>query len=187
MRLGIRTFRSTLLFWLTLAASCGGSEPPYLAYRTTFDKAMAVDVERHLREVASRWELVVHEHSRSVTGGIDKFNIFMFHDDRSFERRRWTVLASSYDCGSGDVPPRSRMFLHFYDNGDMPIETLDRLAFEIKHTMQGRFGLEFCRINPVGSACDGEYRQIEEAREARLGAKEWRLPSRSAHGNGADP
>ena len=35
------------------------------------------------------------------------------------------------------------------DNGDMPIEALDRLAFEIKHTMQDRFGLEFCRVNPA--------------------------------------
>ena len=185
MRLAIRTVQTTMFFWLGLAAtSCGTSEPPYLAYRATFDKSMAVDAERHLREVASRWELVVHEHSKSVTGGVDKFTTFMFHDDRSYERRRWMVVASSYDLGTGDDPGRSRMFLHFYDNGDMPIEALDRLAFEIKHTMQDRFGLEFCRVNPPRSVCDEEYRQLEEAREARLRAKGWRLPSRSVHGNG---
>ena len=60
------------------------------------------------------------------------------------------------------------------DNGDMPIEALDRLAFEIKHTMQDRFGLEFCRVNPARSVCDREYKQLEEAREARLQARDER-------------
>lgn len=182
MRLAIWTVRAMLLLWLGLASSCGSSEPPYLAYRATFDRSMAVDAERYLREVASRWELVVHEHGKSVTGGVGKFNMFMFHDDRSLAQQRWTVVASSYDLSSGDVPPRSRMFLHFYDNGDMPIEALDRLAFEIKHTMQERFGLQFCRVNPARSVCDQEYRQLEEAREARLRGRGWRSPGTS---NGA--
>ena len=166
-----------------MAASCGTSEAPYLAYRATFDKSIAVDAERHLREVASRWELVLHEQSKSVTGGDDKFTTFLFHDDRSYEQRRWTVVASSYDLGTGEVA-QSRMFLHFYDSGDMPIDDLDRLAFEIKHTMQDRFGLEFCRVNPARSVCDAEYRQLEEVREAGLRTKGWQLPSHGAQGNG---
>ena len=137
-------------------------------------RSMAVDAERFLREVASRWELVVHEHAKSVTGGVGELNMSMFHDDRSFARRRWTVVASSYDLGSGDDPSRSRMSLHFYYNGDMPIEALDRLAFEIKHKMHERFRLEFCRLNPARSEFDEEYRRLEEAREARLGARGWR-------------
>lgn len=61
--------RTTLLFGMfSASASCGTSEPLYLAYRAAFHKAVSVDVERHLREVASRWELVVHEHSKSLIG-----------------------------------------------------------------------------------------------------------------------
>lgn len=184
MRLHTRTFRTTLLLWLGLATTaCGSSQPPYLAYRAAFDKSMAVDAERHLREVASRWELVVHEQSKSVTG-VDMFVTFMFYDDRSYERARATVLASTTDLGTDDDPNRSVLSLHVYDNGDMSIEALDRLAFEIKHTMQERFGLEFCRLNPASSVCDEEYRLLEEAREARLRAKGWRLPSRGVPGTG---
>ena len=174
-RLAKRTVRTTLLAWLCVASSsCGTSEPPYLAYRAEFDKSMAAEAERHLREVASRWELVVHEQSKSAISGADVFVTFMFHDDRSYKRRRWFVFARNHDFGTDDDPNRSLLGLHFYDNGDMPIDELDRLAFEIKHTMQDRFGLDFCRVNPVRSLCDEEYRQLEEAREARLMAKGWR-------------
>ena len=186
MRLAIRTFRTTvLLFWLGLAAmACNSSQPPYLAYRAAFDKSMAGDAERHLREVASRWDLVVHEKSKSALNGLDVFATFMFYDERSSERRTWVVFVRNHDLGIDDEPDRSLLSLRFYDNGDMPIEALDRLAFEVKHTMQGRFGLEFCRINPVGSVCDEEYRQLEEAREAKLRAKGWQLPPRGLPGNG---
>lgn len=173
MRFAIRTVRTALLCLGLASASCGTNDPPYLAYQAAFDKSMAFDAERDLRQVASRWDLVVHEQSKSVTGGEDVFATFMFLDDRSYERRNWVVFARNHDLGTDDHPKRSLLSLHFYDNGDMPIEALDRLAFEIKHTMEDRFGLEFCRVNPARSVCDEEYRQIEEAREARLRARGW--------------
>ena len=172
MRFAIRTVRKTMLLWLALAAaSCGTHESPYVAYRAEFDKSMAVDVERHLREVASRWDLVVHEQSKWVTRSDDVFVTFMYWDDRSYERDRWTVIARNHDLGTDDDPDRSLISLAFLDRGDMPVEALDRLNFEIKHALQDQFGLEFCRLNPAKSVCDEEYRKLEEAREARLSAK----------------
>ena len=173
-RLAIRAVRTTLLAWLGLAAACGTSESPYLAYRAEFDKSIADDAERHLREVASRWELVVYEQRRSAYDSTGVFVTFMFRDDRSCERGRATVLVGNHDFSTDDHPNRSVLGLDFYNNGDMPIDELDRLAFEIKHTMQDRFGLKFCRINSARSLCDEEYARLEEGREARLGAKGWR-------------
>ena len=155
--------------------SCGTSEPPYLAYRAEFDKSMAPDAERHLREIASRWDLVLHEQSKSVTGGADVFVTFMFYDVRSHERSRWTVYAGNHDFGTDDDPDRSVIALHFYDIG-MPLEALDHLAFEIKHTMEYEFGLRFCRLNPATSTCDEQYRKLEQDREARLSDRGWRSP-----------
>ena len=167
-----RTVQTTLLLWLGLAlASCGTSEPPYLAYRayqTAFDKSTVAEAERHLREVGSRWDLIVHEQRRTVFDSAGVFTTFMFRDKRAYERQRWIVVAGNY-VGTDDDVNRSSLTLHFYDNGDMPVDELDRLAFEIKHTMQDRFGLEFCRVNPARSLCDEEYARLEEAREARLG------------------
>ena len=128
-------------------------------------------VERFWGEVASRWGLVVHEQSKSVTGSADVFVTFMFGDDRAYERSRWTVVAGNHDFGTDDDPDRSTISLAFFDKGDMPVEDLDRLAFEIKHALANQFGLEFCRLNPERSVCDEEYRKLEEAREARLRAK----------------
>lgn len=171
MRFAIQTARTTLLLWLGFAAaSCGTHESPHVAYRAAFDKSMAVDVERYLREVGAQWDLVVHEQSKSVTGSDDVFTTFMYCNDRSFERNRWTVIAGNHDFGTDDDPDRSIISLAFFDKGDMPVEALDRLAFEIKHTLEDQFGLEFCRLNPARSVCDEEYRKLEETREARLGA-----------------
>ena len=174
-RLAMGIVRTTLLASMGVAvASCGTSEPPYLAYRAEFDKSMAAEAERHLREVASRWELIVHEQDRSAFDSAGEFVTFVFYDDRSYKRRRWIVFARNHDLGTDDDPNRSSLALHFYDNGDMPIEGLDRLAFEIKHTMQDRFGMEFCRVNPARSLCDEEYARLEEVREAALTANGWR-------------
>ena len=172
MRFAIQTVQTTLLLWLALAAaSCGTHESPYVAYRAAFDQSMAADVEQYLREVASRWDLVVHEQSKSVTRSDDVFVTFMYWDDRSYERNRWTVIARNHDFGTDDKPDRSLISLAFFDKGDMPVEALDRLAFEIKHTLEDHFGLEFCRLNPARSVCDEEYRKLEEEREARLRAR----------------
>ena len=169
--LATRMVRTMLLAWLGFASlSCGTSEPPYLAYQTEFDKSMAAEAELHLREVASRWELIVHEQDRSAFDGAGVFVMFVFFDDRSYKRRRWIAYAGNYDLGTDDDPNRSSLTLHFYNNGDMPVDALDRLAFEIKHTMQDRLGLEFCRVNPGRSLCDEEYGRLEQAREARLRA-----------------
>ena len=169
--------QTTMVVLLALVAtSCGTSEPPYLAYRAEFDKSMASDAERHLREIASRWDLVLHEQSKSVTGSADVFVTFMFYDDRSYRQSRWTVYAGNHDFGTDDDPDRSVIALHFYDKGDLPIDSLDRLAFEIKRTMEDEFGLRFCRLNPARSICDEQYRKLEEAREARLRVRGWRSP-----------
>ena len=169
MNYTIQTVRTTLLLWLGLtAASCGSHEPPYLAYRAAFDKSMTPEVEQYLREVAVRWDLVVHEQSKSVTGSVDVFVTFMYGDDRSYERNRWIVVARNHNFTTEDDPDRSLISLAFFDKGDMTIKALDRLAFEIKHTMEGEFGLDFCRLNPARSVCDEEYRKLDEAREAIL-------------------
>ena len=172
MRFAIQTVHKTMWLLLALAAaSCGTHESPYVAYRAAFDKSMAGDVEQYLREVASRWDLVVHEQSKSVTRSDDVFVTFMYWDDRSYERNRWTLIVRNHDFGTDNEPDRSLISLAFFDKRGMPVEALDRLAFEIKHTLQDRFGLEFCRLNPARSVCDEEYKKLEEAREARLMAE----------------
>lgn len=173
MRFAIQTVQKTMWLWLALAAgSCGTHEPPYVAYRAAFDKSMAGDVEQYLREVASRWDLVVHEQSKSVTRSDDVFVTFMYWDDRSYERNRWTVIARNHDFGTDEDPDKSLISLAFFDGRGMRVEALDRLAFEIKHTLEDRFGLEFCRLNPARSVCDEEYRKLEDAREGRLRARD---------------
>ena len=169
MRFAIQTIRTTLLLWLGLAASsCGTDESPYVAYQAFLDNSMAADVEQYLREVGARWDLVVHEQSKSVTGGDDVFVTFMFYDDLSYKRWRWTVVAGNHGSGTGNDPNWSLISLAFSDKGDMAIDALDRLAFEIKHTMEDEFGLVFCRLNPARSVCDEEYRKLEDEREAKL-------------------
>ena len=98
---------------------------------------------------------------RSAYDSTGVFVTFMFRDDRSYERGRATVLAGNHDFSTEDDPNRSVLGVGFYDNGDMPIEALDRLAFEIKHTMQDRLRLEFCRVDPARSLCDEEYALLE--------------------------
>ena len=169
--------QATMVVLLSFAGtSCGTSEPPYLAYRAEFNKSMAPDAERHLREIASQWDLVLHEQSKSVTGGADVFVTFMYYDDRSYGRGRATVFARNHDLGTDDDPDRSLVSLHIYDDGHIPLDVLDHLAFEIKHTMEYEFGLRFCRLNPATSICDEQYRKLEEAREARLTARDWHSP-----------
>ncbi len=182
MRFAIQTVQKTMWLLLALAAaSCGTHESPYVAYRAAFDKSMSADVEQYLREVASRWDLVVHEQSKSVTRSDDVFVTFMYWDERTYERNRWTLIVRNHDFGTDDDPDRSLISLAFFDKRGLPVEALDRLAFEIKHTLQDQFGLEFCRLNPARSVCDEEYRKLEEAREARLRARDRTLRGEGAH------
>ena len=172
MRFAIQPARTALLLWLALAsASCGTHEPPHAAYRSSFDKSMSPAVEQYLREVATRWDMVIHEQSKSVTGADDVFVTFMYCNDRSYELDRWTVVAGNHDFGTDEDPGRSLLGLAFFDQGDMPTEALDRLASEIKYAMEDEFGVELCRLNPATSVCDEEYRMMEEAREAGLGER----------------
>ena len=164
----IQPARTALLLWLGLAAtSCGTHESPHVAYRAAFDKSMTPDVEQYLREVATRWDMVIHEQSKSVTGGDDVFTVFMYCNDRSYERNRWTVIVRNHDFGTDEDPGRSILSLTFFDKGDMSTEALDRLASEMKYAMQDEFGLDLCQLDAAKSVCDAS-RMLEEAREDRL-------------------
>ena len=68
---------------------------------------MAAEAERHLREVGSRWDLIVHEQRRTVFDSADVFATFMFGDERSYERGRATVFARNHDLCTDDEPNRS--------------------------------------------------------------------------------
>ena len=137
----------TLSLVLSLLACESSYTEPYALYRAPFDPQVETidEVVRFIYEVADRWNLETEQEDRGsakfLTSGQDAFYILLLIKDDG--------VISIGNMGFG-----AKLSLMVIDYEHLPIAELDRLTEEVKSGLEGRFGLEFCPVDPYTSLCE---------------------------------
>ena len=118
-----------------------------------FDPVLIGEVEVFIRDIASRWELELHEipHEQLKILYQDVPNPFDMMAYIEGDERKGMVFWISNAGGGGDL---LRLSMDDYEGG-LPRICVDRLYEELKSGLEGRFGLDLYPVDKSG-------RRIEE-------------------------
>ena len=140
-----------------LMSSCdysGKYTEPYAIYRTNqFNNVDIPKVEEFMREIAKQWDFRIVEKSRSqmktLTGDREAFKIFLL--DKK-DKNKWVLVI-------GNVGTHNVLTWHLYNDGVIALQDLELINQQIKVTLEKRFNLDFCEIDPVTSSCKSTQKQ----------------------------
>ena len=164
----MKTLRVALALALVACLEgCSRYYEPHLLYKGTFAEGSIDDVAAASRRLGEENGLVVDERwyrfdlfeRRGVVAppGLGrKFSQWMYRDAEALERDRKALSVSS---SAGAVT----LAVMDAEYSGMATQRLDDLADRFREMLGSRFGIRFCRANPVGG-CDDEYARLEAAR-----------------------
>ena len=127
--------------------------PFVYAERAAFDPALIGEVEVFIRDIASRWELELHEipHEQLKMLHRDVPNPFNMMAYVEGPRHKKMIFWINNFGGGGDL-----LSLSMGGGGGLPRICVDRLHEELKSGLESRFGLDLYPVDKSG-------RRIEES------------------------
>ena len=145
---------------IVLAAGPGCAEcvERYLMYTSQVDTATVGQTQDVISGLVAKWDMRIEAASYRHPIGRVEFDAHLFYDRRAQEERQsflWITGSERF------------VSLIFLERGDMPREVLDKFAYELKHELEERLGLQFCRENRYG-VCDEEYARRDAIWEASV-------------------
>ena len=141
---------AALVLLLLACGDRGESFGTHLLYKANFPPSRIGEAEALVRDIAKRRGLYLFEKEdvgvHFNPDELRSLSMFLFHDEKAFELKRWIMSVSSLNTSLSISVPGT-------DFHGRPVAELDSLAAEVKAGFEVRLELEFCLKDPLKGVC----------------------------------